>query len=53
MMSLSGGRPKKEDVMKAVTLSLGPDFMSDIVKITKILILLNNIKLIVETSDHA
>lgn len=39
VMTLSGGRPKREGVIRSLSLSLGPDFMSDIV--------------IVETSDHA
>lgn len=39
LMSLSGGNPKREDVIKSLTLLLGPDFMHDIVE--------------VETSDHA
>lgn len=39
VISLSGGRPKREGLIKTLCLSLGPDFMSDYV--------------IVETSDHA
>lgn len=39
VLTLSGGRPKKEGVIRTLALGLGPDFMSDIV--------------IVETSDHA
>jgi len=38
-LSLSGDTPKRADVIKSLSLSLGPDFMTDIV--------------IVETSDHA
>jgi len=38
-LALSGGKPKRENVIKTLSLSLGPDFMTDIV--------------IVETSDHA
>jgi len=36
---LSGGRPKKEGAIESLSLSLGPDFMSDIFE--------------VETGDHA
>jgi len=39
VLSLSGGRPKKSDVIRTLCLLLGPDFMTDIVT--------------VETSDHA
>ena len=39
VLSLSGDKPKKPHVIKALALLLGPDFMTDIV--------------IVETSDHA
>lgn len=39
VVSLSGGLPKRENVITNLALMLGPDFMSDIV--------------IVETSDHA
>ena len=39
LLNLSGGKPKREGVIKTIALSLGPDFMTDIV--------------IVETSDHA
>lgn len=39
ILTLSGGRPKRENVIRSLQLSLGPDFMSDTV--------------IVETSDHA
>jgi len=39
VVSLSGGRPKQENKIKSLTLSLGPDFMND--------------NIIVETSDHA
>eukprot|EP00744_Colponema_vietnamica_P000733 GILI01001278.1.p1 GENE.GILI01001278.1~~GILI01001278.1.p1 ORF type:complete len:892 (-),score=306.49 GILI01001278.1:32-2707(-) len=39
VMSLSGDKPKRPNVIKSLTLMLGPDFMTDIV--------------IVETSDHA
>jgi len=39
LISLSAGVPKKEDVIRSLTLQLGPDFMSDAVE--------------VETSDHA
>ena len=38
-MSLSGGKPKKNNMIRILSLLLGPDFCSDIV--------------IVETSDHA
>ena len=38
-LSLSGGKPKKPNQIRALGLLLGPDFCSDIV--------------IVETSDHA
>lgn len=38
-LSLSGGKPKKPNVIKALCLLLGPDFCTDIVT--------------VETSDHA
>jgi len=38
-LSLSGDKPKRPHVIKALSLQLGPDFMTDIV--------------IVETSDHA
>jgi len=39
VLSLSGDQPKKPDVIKALCLLLGPDFMTDVV--------------IVETADHA
>ncbi len=39
VVSLSGGKPKSPDVIKSLCLSLGPDFMTDIV--------------VVETLDHA
>jgi major vault protein len=39
VLSLSGGKPKKEGVVKTLSLVLGPDFIADI--------------LTVETSDHA
>jgi major vault protein len=39
ILSLSGGKPKKQNQIQSLSLSLGPDFMTDIV--------------IVETSDHA
>jgi len=39
VISLSGGRPKKEGAIKTLALQLGPDFMTDLVT--------------VETSDHA
>eukprot|EP00742_Colponemidia_sp_Colp-10_P000733 GILJ01000796.1.p1 GENE.GILJ01000796.1~~GILJ01000796.1.p1 ORF type:complete len:866 (+),score=170.61 GILJ01000796.1:48-2600(+) len=39
VISLSGGKPKRPNVIKTLALMLGPDFMTDIV--------------IVETSDHA
>lgn len=39
VVRLSGGIPKKENVIQSLSLSLGPDFMSD--------------KIEVETSDHA
>jgi major vault protein len=39
LLSLSGDKPKRPSVIKAVALQLGPDFMTDIV--------------IVETADHA
>jgi major vault protein len=39
VLSLSGGKPKRPHVIKALNLLLGPDFMTDIVT--------------VETSDHA
>jgi len=39
VLSLSGDKPKRPHVIKAVALQLGPDFMTDIV--------------IVETADHA
>lgn len=38
-LSLSGGKPKRPNVIKALTLLLGPDFCTDIITI--------------ETSDHA
>jgi major vault protein len=38
-LSLSGGKPKKANLIRAIALLLGPDFCSDII--------------IVETSDHA
>ena len=33
MFILSGGKPKKEGVVKTLAMSLGPDFMTDIVKL--------------------
>jgi major vault protein len=39
ILSLSGDRPKRPNVIKALSLLLGPDFMTDMV--------------VVETSDHA
>lgn len=39
MIKLSGGLPKKENVLKNLSLLLGPDFMTDIIQ--------------VETCDHA
>ncbi len=39
MLSLSGGRPKKANIIKSLALFLGPDFMTDVFT--------------VETSDHA
>jgi major vault protein len=39
LLSLSGDKPKRPSVIKAIALQLGPDFMTDIV--------------IVETADHA
>merc|ERR1712137_530981 len=39
LISLSGGKPKRQDVIKSICVLLGPDFMTDIVT--------------VETSDHA
>jgi major vault protein len=39
VINLSGGRPKKEGLIKTLALQLGPDFMTDLVN--------------VETSDHA
>jgi len=39
VLSLSGNRPKKPNVLKSLALLLGPDFMTDVVT--------------VETSDHA
>ncbi|CAD8101422.1 unnamed protein product [Paramecium sonneborni] len=39
VLKLSGGKPKQENLIQTLTLSLGPDFMTD--------------QLIVETSDHA
>jgi len=39
ILSLSGGKPKKQNQIHALSLSLGPDFMTDVV--------------VVETSDHA
>ncbi|KAJ5072278.1 major vault protein [Anaeramoeba ignava] len=39
LLSISGGKPKRPDVIQSVTLLLGPDFMTDIIT--------------VETSDHA
>lgn len=39
LLSLSGGKPKKENVIKTLSLLLGPEIISDIVE--------------VETSDHA
>lgn len=39
ILRLSGGKPKVENVIKSLSLALGPDFMTD--------------QLVVETSDHA
>ncbi len=39
VLSLSGGKPKKPNVIKALCLLLGPDFCTDII--------------VVETADHA
>jgi len=39
VVTLSGGRPKRPQTKKSITLLLGPDFMADVVE--------------VETSDHA
>ncbi|KAK0051986.1 major vault protein, partial [Biomphalaria pfeifferi] len=39
VLSLSAGKPKKENALKSLCLMLGPDFISDIIE--------------VETSDHA
>jgi major vault protein len=39
VISISGGKPKRENSIKCLQLSLGPDFMTDVV--------------CVETSDHA
>jgi major vault protein len=39
LLSLSGGNPKRPDVIKSLVLFLGPDFMTDVI--------------VVETSDHA
>ncbi|KAJ5078034.1 major vault protein [Anaeramoeba ignava] len=39
LLSISGGKPKRPDVIQSITLLLGPDFMTDIIT--------------VETSDHA
>ena len=39
ILSLSGGKPKMQNQIHSLSLSLGPDFMTDVV--------------IVETSDHA
>lgn len=39
LLSLSGGKPKKENVIKSLSLLLGPEIISDLVE--------------VETSDHA
>eukprot|EP01101_Sappina_pedata_P008575 TRINITY_DN477_c0_g1_i2.p1 TRINITY_DN477_c0_g1~~TRINITY_DN477_c0_g1_i2.p1 ORF type:complete len:775 (-),score=391.50 TRINITY_DN477_c0_g1_i2:22-2346(-) len=39
LLSLSGGTPKKPHQLKVIALSLGPDFMTEVIK--------------VETSDHA
>lgn len=38
-LSLSGGKPKKPNVIKSLCLLLGPDFCTDII--------------VVETADHA
>lgn len=38
-LSLSGGKPKKQNVIKSLCLLLGPDFCTDIIT--------------VETADHA
>ena len=39
ILSLSGGKPKEQNQIKSLSLSLGPDFMTDLV--------------VVEKSDHA
>jgi len=39
VQSLSGGKPKQENMIKALSMMLGPDFMTDLI--------------VVETSDHA
>eukprot|EP00285_Hemiselmis_virescens_P015937 CAMPEP_0173377974 /NCGR_PEP_ID=MMETSP1356-20130122/1219_1 /TAXON_ID=77927 ORGANISM="Hemiselmis virescens, Strain PCC157" /NCGR_SAMPLE_ID=MMETSP1356 /ASSEMBLY_ACC=CAM_ASM_000847 /LENGTH=840 /DNA_ID=CAMNT_0014330905 /DNA_START=194 /DNA_END=2713 /DNA_ORIENTATION=- len=39
ILALSGGKPKKQNQIHSLSLSLGPDFMTDVV--------------VVETSDHA
>lgn len=39
VLSISGGKPKRPNVIKALCLLLGPDFCTDIV--------------VVETADHA
>lgn len=39
ILKLSGGKPKKENVIQTLSLHLGPDFMSD--------------RLVIETADHA
>jgi major vault protein len=39
LLSISGGNPKRPDVIKSLVLFLGPDFMTDVI--------------VVETSDHA
>ena len=33
MLTLSGSKPKREGIIKALALGLGPDFMTDIVTI--------------------
>ena len=39
LLALSGGKPKRPNVIKTIALNLGPDFTTDV--------------LVVETSDHA
>ena len=38
-LSLSGGKPKKQNQIRTICLLLGPDFMTDVI--------------VVETADHA